>query len=301
MTQQETLLNLIYKSGAVSIWDNRKGPVFWYAAGVPGPFYCNTEKLIGSDAAATLLDNMNKALAAGGTATDKQARIKSLVMAEYAVNDDFKTLVRFLVEKAKSGFDVEPDFISGGERRDWIFSFPVAQEMGLQHIAMFKNGDISFDPDGHPVIQGKNILHVSDLVNNAASFFDLWIPILERHGAKPYGSLSLVNRGRKGMDKLEDAGLQAVSLISIDSDFFNQSVQSNLIGTSQFDEIELYYASQREWAEKYIVTNADIFQAELLEEKSRKRMESFFANDPWDLKSLGSFFEETAKKLGIAK
>lgn len=300
MTQQDTLINLIYKSGAVSIWDNRKGPVFWYAAGVPGPFYCNTEKMIGADAAASLLDAINKALAEGGTALEKQARIKSQVMAEYARNDDFRTLVKFMAESAKNDFAQKPDFVSGGERRDWIFSYPVAQELGLPHVTMFKNGEICFDPDGSHILQGKNILHVSDLVNNAASFFDLWIPILERHGAKPYGSLSLVSRGRKGMDRLEQAGLAAVSLLSIDSAFFQKSLDSGLIAKNQQEEIEIYYDSPRAWAKKYIVTNGDIFQAELLEEKSRKRMESFFAGDPWDLKSLDeTFFTETAKKIGV--
>jgi len=54
------------------------------------------------------------------------------------------------------------DVISGGETRDWIFSFPVAAELELPHAMIYKNGKI-LGAD----IKDKKVVHVADLNNEA--------------------------------------------------------------------------------------------------------------------------------------
>ena len=75
------------------------------------------------------------------------------------------------------------DVISGGERRDWFFSIPVSIELELPHIFLFKNGlATQCNPDGSIEktlnIKRKRVLHVSDIINLASSYFKSWLPIL---------------------------------------------------------------------------------------------------------------------------
>ena len=47
----------------------------------------------------------------------------------------FEEVIDILVEKVK---EVKGDTISGGQRRDWIFSGPVAAKLDMPHISLYK-------------------------------------------------------------------------------------------------------------------------------------------------------------------
>jgi len=54
------LIHRIHETKAVSIWNHKTGPIFWYAASVPGPFYVNTELVIGPALSASLLKSITQ-------------------------------------------------------------------------------------------------------------------------------------------------------------------------------------------------------------------------------------------------
>jgi hypothetical protein len=293
---QEDLLKLVHDTRAVSIWNAAKGPVFWYAANVPGPFYVNTEMVIGADLSARLLREITAIVA--GT-VDTQARAKQLhhlIMDAYKANPSWQRLIATLLERARQEFP-QHDFtmISGGERRDWLFSIPFAQACDLPHLYLFKN-KTSFCE--HPLKAGQHVLHVSDLVNNAASYFDLWQPILSDLKLGCSGNLCVTIRGTNGLHRLRDAGQKTVSLLTIDLEFFRHLHAADLISRAVFEEISIFFASAKDWATHYLIGRPELFNAKGCEAKSFERLRFFIDHDPWALRHQHeAFFVAMGKEI----
>ena len=82
-TSPNDLLKLILDSKALSIWNHKTGPVFWYILGVPGPFYLNTELMIGRELSATLLDKITAIIAKEPDPKSRAAELEAVIMAAY--------------------------------------------------------------------------------------------------------------------------------------------------------------------------------------------------------------------------
>ena len=274
---------ILFSTQAVSIWNNGKGPVFWYAAGVPGPFYVNTEKVVGAAVAETLLAEISRIVADAGSLKEKVEAVQDVVMSEYARNGNFQKMVRTLVKKARAQFGDAYNCISGGERRDWFFSIPFAHESKLDHIFLFKDQSIYAKPAGTSASGLAKVLHVADLINNAASYFDNWLPALEKHGLQMAGTACLITRGAAGVDKLKERGIPVCSLKTIDKGFFEELLKIGLIKKETFEELSLYFKAKEDWARQYILSKPDLLKANDLDSKSKERFKSFVEKDPWKL------------------
>jgi len=293
---QNDLIKLIHETKAVSIWNREKGPVFWYIAGVPGPYYVNTEMLIGAEAANKVLGEITSILSESKEPNIRGGRISAAVLGEYEKNSVLKDLVSSLLNKAKEKFPAGSfDFVSGGERRDWLFSVPFAKEAGVGHAFLFKDLSVYYAGE---LGKGERVLHIADLINNAASYLDLWLPALKKAGAECAGTLCVINRGSNGMKKLEEHGIKASSLCGIDLGFFEKSKESGLISEDTLAEIAIHFESPRNWAVRYLMGKDALFGMKTADKKSLKRMKSFFANDPWSLKpEYAEFFSSMQSSL----
>jgi len=292
----DQLLKLIHDSKALSIWNRSKGPVFWYIAGIPGPFYVNTEWMLGGECAAKLLGAIDAILATEKTGTGRAAQLKAAILAAYVNNSAYRNIVATMIERGQKEFPGMPyTFISGGERRDWLFSIPFAEECRLKHVFLFKDMSVHCEQPLKPPETG---LHVSDLINNAASYFELWFPALEKARLLCVGTLCVNSRGDSGIQKLAARGHKAVALNHIDLAFFEQSLANGLINKVMLEEIACYFASPKEWAAHYLMNKSDLFNIEKIDKKSFERLQSFFANDPWSLrKDYQDFFALMQKKI----
>jgi len=280
---QNDLLKLLHETKAVSIWDRKTGPVFWYAASVPGPFYVNTELVIGPALADKLLKAITAIIAETKDPAQRAAKLNEIILGEYKNSDTYRRVIAAMVEKAKSEFPAGSyDLVSGGERRDWLFSIPFAHELGIRHAFLFKDGSIYSEQKFQP---GEKALHVADLINNAASYFDMWFPILSKAQLDCIGTLCVNSRGSNGVNRLTEHGCKIIALNAVDTGFFEKSVASGLIEKDTLEEIATYFTSPKQWAAKYLAANVALFGVPELDGKSFERLKSFFANDPWSLKS----------------
>lgn len=291
------ILKLLHETRAVHIWDRKHGPVFWYAAGVPGPFYVNTEQLIGAAAASRILNDINAILA---STTDNKKRAEALtaaIMTEYNISSDYQMVIAELANLTHQELlgDIYP-FISGGERRDWFFSIPLAQHLKLKHIFLFKDGSAWCES---PWQRGDHVLHVSDLINNAASL-GIWLTSLQREGLNCPATVCVNSRG-VGKKKLEDAGINVIVLNEIGAEFFAKWQSSGLIDKGTLEEIETYYRSPAEWGKKYLTCDINVFNIKGLDEKSLKRLKDFFAKDPWGLRPEHEDFFQQMERAVAAK
>jgi len=286
----DALIKLLYDSKALSIWDRKKGPVFWYIVGVPGPFYINTEWMIGAALADELLGKIDAILAGSKEPATRAQQLDELILAAYAKTPVYRDIVATMVARAKENFpEGSYSFVSGGERRDWLFSIPFAHECKMPHAFLFKNLSVFCD---RPLKPHESSLHIADLINNAASYFDLWFPALEKAQLRCAGTLCVNSRGA-GMQRLEAHGQKAVALNAIELPFFKQSLTNGLISQDTYDEIDMHFESPRKWAVKYLIGNVALLDVENIDKKSFGRLQSFIARDPWNLRNdHQEFFDE---------
>jgi orotate phosphoribosyltransferase len=284
----EDLLRIIHETKAVSIWNRKTGPIFWYAASIPGPFYVNSELVIGKELSAALLKKITDILAATADSAERAKTLNTEIIEAYEKDENYRKVVRAMAETANKNFSTNSyDMVSGGERRDWLFSIPLAKELDKKHVFLFKNLS-SFCEQG--INSGEKSLHAADLINNAASYFDLWLPALDNVGVKCVGTVCINIRGTAGVKRLEESGHKAVSLNNIDVPFFEKSCAEGLIDEGTLEEIRAFFRSSKEWAEKYLMGNASLFNAKGTDAKSLERMKNFFANDPWGLREKNAAF-----------
>lgn len=284
----QDMIKRIHDTKAVSIWNRDKGPIFWYAASVPGPFYVNTELVIGPELSAQLLKQITAIVAETPDAKARAEKLETLIMEAFEKDETFKNVIETMVAKTKAEFPAGSyALISGGERRDWLFSIPMAKLLDIKHAYLFKNGDL-YCADG--VATGEVALHVSDLINNAASYFDAWLPILQKAGLHCVGTVCVNSRGSAGVDKLKANGQKVVALNSIDIAFFEESQKGGIIDAGTVEELRLFFKSAQEWAGAYLMERPELFNASGIDSKSFERLVTFFTKDPWNLRDKHKAF-----------
>ena len=137
------IVSWLFETDAVRVCP--EGQPFWYTSGKLGPFYINTQFLYGSEAAANALLSVIEEACAG----DKLAfygKVYGEIEKQLAACPIYHQLIDLMCEAARS---MDVDFVSGGERRDFFFSMPVARRLGLGHLSIFKDLSCVYtDADG---------------------------------------------------------------------------------------------------------------------------------------------------------
>ena len=286
----QKILRYIHETGAVAVWNHNTGPLFWYAAGVPGPFYVNTEKVVGAKLSEELLHGITDIIATTDNADKCAEKLNTLILGAHDSAPQYQNVIQALADRIQRDFPADRyDVISGGERRDWIFSIPVAKLLNKPHLFLYKNKQSYC---ATPVTARQRALHVADLINNAASYFDAWLPILSAAELTCVGTACINTRGNVGLNRLDDAGYKVTALNHIDIEFFRQSYQAGLIDVETLEELTTYFRSDAEWAVRYLLDKPTFFTAGALDAKSKERLNAFIRNDPWRLRNqYNDFFE----------
>jgi orotate phosphoribosyltransferase len=282
------LLKVILDTRAISIWDRTKGPVFWYTTNLPGPFYVNTEMVIGRDLSERMLREITAIITGTVDAEARAEQLNHVILEAFKSNPSWQRLIATMIDRAHKDFPAGSyAFVSGGERRDWLFSIPFAHASNMPHLFLFKNQTVFCK---QPLKPGQNVLHVSDLINNAKSFFDLWQPALQKAKLGCCGNLCVNVRGDNGLNRLHAAGQKVAALMTIDLDFFRRLHAADLISRETFEEIAVFFASAEDWAAKYLMGKPELFNVEGCDAKSFERLRLFVAGDVWKMRAAHAAF-----------
>jgi len=294
---QEDMLRRILETKAVSIWNHKTGPIFWYAASIPGPFYVNTELVLGKDLSSPLLEEITAIITDIKEPQARSEKLEVLIMKAYESNSFFQSIIETMEAQIREAFPKGSfSVLSGGERRDWPFSIPLAKKLGIKHAYLFKNGEHYC---AKPLQKGEIAIHVSDLINNAASYFNAWLPILEKNGLSCIGTLCVNSRGSNGVDRLKKNGQKVITLNSVDVSFFESCCEKGLIDQATLDELRIFFEAPKKWAAAYLMGKTELFNAQGIDAKSFDRLCTFFKNDPWELRPAHeAFFLEIEKAIG---
>lgn len=248
------LYDTLFETGALKI--SPANLPFFYTSGKLGPFYINTHFLFGGEKSAEkLLSRIDKVLE-----SDK-GYIPSILSREtismYSEDPVYKAVIDHMTDMIVKTVDIEDvGYVSAGERRDWFFSFPVAKLLGKTHLTIFKNKSII--PDAQD-IKG-DIIHITDLVTEASSFFNTWVPALSRSGKKISAVYSVVDRKQGGEEYFKSINTGFFSLIDIDEDFFLYAYENSYINKAQLNMILRYIASPDECMKEFLTQNRSFLE-----------------------------------------
>ena len=239
----EDLISNLFKTKAINACEANKP--FWYTSGKIGVYFINAEFLYGSEEASkNLLANIDEELSDHQTLPKK---VFDEVLAQYNSNEIYKFTIDTLINTIKTNINVdEIDYISGGERRDWVFSNIVAFLLKKPHLTVFKDLSILVSNYDFTIteeitdLQDKKCLHISDLINTAASYVRAWIPIIEKLGGKMEWTATIVDRMQGGADVLNGFGVTTYSLVKVDRDVFKTALEKGAISQEQYEMIDRY-------------------------------------------------------------
>lgn len=169
----------------------------------------------------------------------------------YEAISDLKKLITWTIPEE------EIEIISGGETRDWVFSLPLALELGTPHFMIYKDGKIK----GGTIAEGKNVIHVADLNNQGSSPRDVWVPTIKKHRGKIKDIFFYVDRMEEGVNVMKQLGLESHAVVPLDSNAWDCLIRFDVIEEDVYKNLRERGTSKEQrdaWAIKMLYSDAGI-------------------------------------------
>lgn len=261
---ENLIVKLLFQTKAIQVCEENKP--FWYTSGSLGPYYINTHYLYGSkQEAEDLLSYMEEI--SNNKETYPSLLFKKM-LNQYQTNEIFKNVMDMIVEKSK---EIEFDFISGGERRDFFFSIIAAYLLKKPHISIFKDmsmvvSDSDFNsssPVTKDSFKGQKSLHIADLVTEASSYLRAWIPAIDFAGGVINDTIAIVDRDQGGYEALLEKGITLHSFALIQKDLFNTAKNGGYISEAQLTLILQFIESPKLFMKTFIENNPTFIEEQI--------------------------------------
>ncbi len=149
--------------------------------------------------------------------------------------------------------------VSGGERRDYIFSFPVAAGFGKPHAMLFK--DPKTDPMLGASVKDKRVVHVADLQNEGSSIEKQWYPqIKEAEGNLVY-AFFFVDRLEDGVEAMKRLNVPSDAVIKLNADAWQALLDEGRVNPLQYKSLcERSEIGKDAWAHKMLRERVDVLE-----------------------------------------
>lgn len=231
----------LFETKALKICPENKP--FWYTSGKIGPYFINTHFIYGSEQEANELLKFIDEEKENKQTMPKKVYEKTI--EQYKTSKIYKTVIDEMMKKLQENINLnEIDFVSGGERRDWFFSYAIADLLGKPHITIFKDlSTVVTDNKGNNIdadLSNKKVLHVADLITEASSYLRAWIPAINKTGAKIIWSMAVVDRMQGGRDKLEAENIKSYEILKVDNELFDKALSLGIINNEQVDMLKKF-------------------------------------------------------------
>jgi len=249
MMKEKIISNILVKSGA---YKDLESPVI-LASGELGIYFVNTQFVLGDRDVDKRVDEFG----------DDSAALIGYAERRRSEDHDFNKLVHLIAYDVRELFDrsdKEPA-VSGGQRRDWIFSGPVAKVLGVPHVSVYKDGRIELvdENDGKADriddLRGIDCVHVVDLLTRGSSVYRVkddvqygWAPFVRSAGGRLDHLRGVVSRKQGGESMLGFYGIDAKCYVNVDGDFLRQY-------SKHPDVAVAYFSDPHGWSVDYIKKN----------------------------------------------
>ncbi|MDO5033271.1 MAG: orotate phosphoribosyltransferase [Eubacteriales bacterium] len=284
MQAQPNILSQLFETQAFRV--SPADQAFWYTSGKFGPFYVNTHFLFGSEAEAKqLLSSIDYSL---NYPLGLARMIGVACVRQYHTSVGYRMTIDLLAEAAAN---LDFDLISGGARRDFFFSFALADKLGLEHLAILKDGSVYHSNHGFQSsrelkqgeLSGKKVLHVADLVTSASSYFRSWLPALDYVGAEITDTLCVVDRQQGGEELLAKQGVKLHSLLALSPAFFEQAATQGQIDQGQKAQLMRFFANPDQYMKSFLEEHPGFLEAEAQKDERTAERVARFRELAWDL------------------
>ena len=272
----KTIADYLFATNAVRVSDPEKP--FWYASGTLGPFYVNTHFLLESEEKANELLALIEQAAARDRG-DFLTTILTFVMKQYETSESYKAVIDLITEKAK---ELDFDFISGGERRDFFFSLMPAYLLGKPHLSIFKDGETYYSENveekaekvGEGDLLGKVSLHIADLITEASSYTNAWIPSIRGVGAKITDTIAVIDRLQGGEANLKKEGVNMYTFAKIELSLFDEAVEKGILTSAQREMVAHFMESPIDYMKAFLIAHPSFIDEQIaLGGKPKQRAE----------------------------
>lgn len=266
------ILEYLFNTNSISI---TKDEPFWYTSGKFGPFYINTHYLYGGEKEAnSLLKKIDE------IKNDREncfSILKDIIMSNYEKNQIFKDTIDILIEDIKNNVDVDDyEYISGGERRDWIFSIPVAEILNIDHLTLFKDNTVYLEGTKVTDLKNKKVLHICDLINTASSYSRNWIPAIRDVNGIMDKTYCIVDRIQGGKEVLINDNVELLSLMNFDKETFFKIYSLKYINEMQYNMIFNYLENPDKFMLEYVkINDCFLLNSSKKDIKTKKRVDIF--------------------------
>ena len=232
-------------------------------------YFINAEFLYGSEEESkALLEKIDALLEEEHL--DLPKKVFDEVLAQYNSNEIYKSTVDELVKTIENKVSVsEIDYIAGGERRDWFYSNMVAYLLKKPHITIFKDlsavvSNSDFTETEHVTdIEGKNVFHVSDLITEAVSYVNAWIPAIKNINGNMKWTATIVNRMQGGDERLKEYGVETYPLAKVDKNLFKTALENGSITEDQYNIIDKYIDNPDETMKEFLLSHPEFVKESL--------------------------------------
>jgi len=249
----QELVNYLFETRAIRVCP--KGKPFWYTSGKIGPYYINTHFLFGSEEKANSFLEEIDSLKDNKTLCSKE--FHRMVRENYMKDPVYKGTIDIMAEYLRQNIDVKAvDYVSGGERRDWFFSFMIADLLDKPHITLFKDASsviyhngASYEKDD---IEGASVLHVADLITSASSYERAWVPAIEKIYGSMKWSLVVVDRLQGGRELLGKLNVESHALVFVDEQVFRKAFEKGYIDAAQLDMVLKYMEDPERFIDDFL-------------------------------------------------
>jgi len=152
-----------------------------------------------------------------------------------------------MVSNVMESRGIEDHIISGGESRDWIFSFPVAVNLKKPHAMIYKDGKAI-----GANMSDRYVTHVADLNNEGSSVKNLWIPTIKRECGKIEEVFFYVDRMEGGVQVIKDLNLKSHSLVKLNENAWNYLQRIEVVDEKVYKNLMERMEDKEEWAIKML-------------------------------------------------
>lgn len=231
-------------------------------------------------------DNLEAIVRNGGFKTDSEFFIYTTgKIGPYYISsqnitkdsDDYYHAVNAISTLISTTLHHDYDIISGGESRDWIFSYPVASSWERKpHVSLYKDGRIE-----GANLEGKEVIHVADL-NNTGNSIKKWTEMIRTAGGEIENVVFYVDRmSEEGKKVLEELGLKASSVVSLDKEAWDFLLRMRVLTEERYNSIIQWQSDKEKWARNMLLSEEGIAQmdeywrnpSKSVREKAKKTLE----------------------------
>ncbi|NSW89961.1 MAG: orotate phosphoribosyltransferase [Firmicutes bacterium] len=260
-TIHEKLVQWLFETGALKV--SQADKPFWYTSGTIGPYYINTHFLYGNE------EKANKLLEFINDSKDDIYAFPMELMKQlwenYCSDRIYKSLIDQMCMFIKENIDTNTiDYISGGERRDWFFSFLTAKLLDKPHLTIYKDltiyefykNEVNL-PDN---LNSKNVLHIADLVTEGSSYERAWIPAIRDINGQIRWSAVVVDRRQGGKELLARYGINLYPMLEVGKETFRKALDIGLINVDQYNVINEFIDDPKGSMRNFLITHPEFIK-----------------------------------------